>query len=153
MPVFPSYEWVEAWVALANASREFEASGRGWEGAVGLVIEADAAAGVPDVLYVRLDGRDGKWLDSRFGTHGALVEGAVIVLRAPYRRWKDVIAQDLSPLKGLLQGKLTVKGHLPVVLRWTKSMAVLAELAGHIDTQFIDEGVAAAGRRRHGARD
>ena len=59
MPLFPSEEWVEAWVALANGSAEFEASGAGWEGAVGIVIEADPRSGVPETLYVRLDGRNG----------------------------------------------------------------------------------------------
>jgi putative sterol carrier protein len=149
--VFPSEEWVQAWVALANRSPEFEASGRWWEGAVGLVIEADAKAGVADSLYVRLDGRHGKWLGSEFGRNKALVEGAVFVLRAPYRRWKDVINQELHPIKALLQGKLRVEGHLPVILKWTKTMAILAELAGRIDTEFVDEQTrGSASRTKHG---
>jgi putative sterol carrier protein len=139
VPVFPSEEWVAAWVALANGSLEFEASGRGWEGAVGLVIESDREAGVAEPLYVRLDGRHGKWLSSELGTSSELLEGAVFVLRAPYRGWKDLIRQDLKPIKGLLQGKLRVVGHLPVILKWTRSMAILAELAGRIDTEFVDE--------------
>lgn len=147
MPVFPSEEWVAAWVAAANRSREFEASGRGWEGAVGLVIEADANAGVAESLYVRLDGRHGKWLGSELGRNSALVEDAVFVLRAPYRRWKDLIRRELHPVKGLLQGKMRIEGHLPVILKWTKSMAILAELAGRIDTQFIDERTQGAALR------
>jgi len=139
MPVFPSEDWVEAWVALANQSAAFEASGRGWEGAVALVVEADADAGLREALYVRLEGRQGKWVGSAFGTSSALVEGAIFVLRAPYRRWKQVIRQELNPIKGVLQGKIEIQGHLPVILKWTKSILILAELAGQIETGFVDE--------------
>ena len=139
MPIFPSEEWVAAWVALANRSPEFEASGSGWEGALGLVIEADAERGVAGPVYVRLEGRDGKWIGSELGTSPALVEGTVFVLRGPYRRWKELVRQELDPTKGLLQGKLRIRGHLPDILKWTQSMAVLAELAGRIDTEFVDE--------------
>lgn len=36
MPLFPSEQWVAAWTALANRSKEFEASSAGWSGTVGL---------------------------------------------------------------------------------------------------------------------
>jgi putative sterol carrier protein len=139
VPVFPSEEWVEAWVALANQSAAFEASGTGWEGAVGVVIEADPDAGVPEPLYVRLEGRHGKWVGSAFGTRRALLDGSVFVLRAPYRRWKDFVRQDLHPLKGVLQGKVRIEGHLPAILKWTRALTVLAELAGQVETEFVDE--------------
>jgi putative sterol carrier protein len=150
VPVFPSEEWVDAWVALANRTPEFEASGRGWEGAVGLVIEPDADAGLPEPIYVRLDGRHGKWLSSELGKDSALVEGAVFVLRAPYPRWKDLIRQKLQPVRGVLQGKIRVEGHLPVILRWTKSVAIFAELAASVDTEFVDELASDSGSRAAG---
>jgi putative sterol carrier protein len=150
VPVFPSEQWVDAWVALANRTPEFEASGRGWEGAMGLVIEPDADAGLSEPIYVRLDGRHGKWLGSELGKDSSLVEGAVFVLRAPYPRWKDLIAQTIQPIRALLQGKVRVEGHLPVVLRWTTSLVILAELAGRIDTEFVDELASDSGSRAAG---
>jgi putative sterol carrier protein len=141
VPVFPSEDWVAAWVALANRSAEFEASGRGWEGAVGLVIEPDAAAGVANPLYVRLEGRHGRWIGWEVGRRSALLDDVVFVLRAPYGRWKDLIRQELPPIRALLQGKLRIEGHLPIILRWTRSLEILAELAGRVDTQFVDEQV------------
>jgi len=139
MPEFPSEGWVRAWVDLANHSKEFESSGAGWEGAVGVVIEPDAAAGVTEPFLVRLEGRHGKWQGCAFGTNEALLEATVFVLRAPYRRWKEVVSQELHPIKALLQGKIRVQGHLPVILKWTRSMIVLGQLAGQVDTTFIDE--------------
>ena len=150
MPLFPSEEWVEAWVALANASTEFEASGAGWEGAVGIVIEADPRSGVPETLYVRLDGRNGKWLAHALGTSSGILGTTKFVLRAPYLRWKDLVRQDLHPIKGLLQGRIRIQGHLPVILRWIASIVILARLAGEVDTEFVDERAPGEGSRAAG---
>ena len=139
MPLFPSDEWVEAWVARANGSAEFEASGSGWEGAVGIVIEADPASAVPETLYIRLEGRGGKWLSHALGTESSLLAGTVFVLRGPYLRWKELIKQELHPIKALLQGRIRIEGHLPIILRWIGSVAVLAKLAGEVETEFADE--------------
>jgi putative sterol carrier protein len=139
MPLFPSEEWVEAWIALANGSAEFQASGADWEGAVGIVIEADPAAGLPDTLYLRLDGRHGKWLTYALGTDSRILETTVFVLRAPYARWKQVVRQELHPVKGVLQGRIRIHGHLPVILRWSASISVFARLAGELETEFVDE--------------
>ena len=139
MPVFPSEEWAAAWVALANASDEFKAAGKGFSGSVALVIEADPRAGLPRAVYLRLTGRDGHWEDHDLGSSDILLDGATFVLRGPYPRWKALIRQELHPIKALLQGKIRIRGHLPEFLKWTRAMTILAELAGEIDSQFIDE--------------
>jgi putative sterol carrier protein len=150
MPLFPSEEWVEAWVALANGSSEFNASGAGWEGAVGIVIEADPASGLPEPVYIRLTGRDGKWRSHALGGDRALLDATAFVLRAPYLSWKEVVRQELRPVKALLQGRIRIEGHLPVILRWITSIGVLARLAGEIDTEFVDEVAARSGSRAAG---
>ena len=64
MLIFPSPEWVAAWVELANSDQAFRSAGAGWDGVVGGVIEADEAAGVDGDLYLRLVGRDGCWYEN-----------------------------------------------------------------------------------------
>jgi putative sterol carrier protein len=142
---------VEAWVALANGNAEFNASGAGWEGAVGIVIDADPSSGVPEAVYIRLEGLDGKWRGHALGADPALLGGTAFVLRAPYLRWKELVRQDLRPVKALLQGRIRIEGHLPVILRWIASIGVLARLAGDIDTEFVDEVAPWSGSRA--ARD
>lgn len=61
MLLFPSPQWVTAWVEIANADEAFRSAGAGWDGVVGGVIEADAAAGIGDNLYLRLNGRNRYW--------------------------------------------------------------------------------------------
>jgi putative sterol carrier protein len=139
MPLFPSGEWVEAWIGRANESAEFAAAGSGWAGAVGIIVEADFSCGVRETLYMRLEGRDGKWSDYALGTDEALLGATSFVLRALYPRWKELVQQELQPVRALLQGKIRIEGHLPVILRWMPAMTVLARLAGEVDTQFVDD--------------
>jgi putative sterol carrier protein len=136
---YPSQEWLESWAALANHSPEFRSAGAGWSGAVALVIEADRKSGVAETVYMRLDGHDGCWTSVAFGPDPKLAGETVFTLRAPYRRWKQVVNQELHPIKGVLQGKLILRGHLPEVLKWLGAITVLTQLAARVPTEFIDE--------------
>jgi len=137
--VFPSPEWVAAWVELANEDRAFRAAGAGWDGVVGGVVGADPGAGVADDLYLRLAGRDGRWLESTLGTDAGLVAETVFTIHGPYRAWKSVIRQQLHPVRGVVQGQLRLRGQLSSFLRWSRALLIMTELAGRMDTAFIDE--------------
>jgi putative sterol carrier protein len=139
VPVFPSEDWAAAWIALANASEEFERSGAGFAGSIVLVVEFDRIGGLPDRVYLRLSGESGKWVSHELGRSDTLLEGALFVLQASYARWKALIRQELHPIKALLQGKIRIRGHLPEFLKWTRSVMILAELAGQVETEFLDE--------------
>ena len=136
MPVFPSAEWVGAWVALANASEEFRLAGQGWDGAACLVVrDVPGADGL--VSYIRLVGRDGCWSEHVVSTNPQLASDARMVLTAAYPVWKRLITQELGPLAGILQGQIRVEGHLPDLLKYRASIITLCVLAGRMDTQFL----------------
>ena len=139
MLIFPSPEWVAAWVELANSDQAFRSAGVGWDGVVGGVIEADEAAGVSDDLYLRLVGRDGHWDESTLAADAGLVDDAVFTIRGPYSAWKSVICQQLHPLRGIVQGRLRLRGQLSTFLRWSHATLIMTELAGRLDTVFVDE--------------
>jgi putative sterol carrier protein len=63
------------------------------------------------------------------------------VIRAPYSRWKDVVRGDLDPVKGMMQGKLKLKGDLPTIVRYVKAANELVNLAQTVPTEFVDEQV------------
>jgi putative sterol carrier protein len=90
-------------------------------------------------MYIRLVGCSGEWTDYSYGTSPHHVQGCVFTLRAPYSTWKQVISGDLHPVKGIVQGKVSLSGHLPEVLKWTPSIMILAEVASRLDTVFVDE--------------
>ena len=139
MLMFPSPEWVVAWVDLANSDQGFLSAGAGWDGVVCGVIEADEAAGVGDALYLRLVGRDGHWQENTLAADSGLLDGSAFTIRGPYSAWKSVICQELHPITGIVQGRLRLHGQLSAFLRWSRALLIMTQLAGRLDTAFADE--------------
>jgi putative sterol carrier protein len=138
VPEFPSDAWVRAFVDTINASEEYARLAHDWEGDVVIAVEAEPDRGVPTDVHVLLDlwhgaCREGGIVDEERGA------GAEFLVRAPYSRWKDVIRGDLEPVKGLMQGKLRVRGDLQKILRYVKATQELALLTGKVETTFPDD--------------
>jgi len=138
VPRFPTEEWFQAYIEAINASEEYASYTPDWEGDAIILVGAEPDNGVPADVHGLLDLWHG-------GCRGGGVVGperaeiAEFVLRAPYSRWKDVIKGDLEPVKGLVQGKLRVRGDLQKILRYVKGTQELAYIAGQVDTTFPDE--------------
>ena len=138
MPEFPTEEWFQAFIQAIDASEEYAEYAATWEGDVIIQVEAEPDKGLPADVHGLLD----LWHGGCRG--GVIVDetraaAAEFVVRAPYSRWKDVIRGDLEPIKGLVQGKLRVRGDLPKILRYVKGTQELAYIAGQVDTTFPDE--------------
>ena len=56
-----------------------------------------------------------------------------------YARWKQVIHKELEPVKGMMQGKLKLKGNLQIIVRNVKAAQALVTCATRVPTQFLDE--------------
>ena len=139
MPEFPTQTWFDAFVAEVNASEEYRAAAADWEGDIAFLVEAEPDKNMPADVWGYLD----LW-------HGACRRGGVVerrdgeraayVIAAPYTRWKDVVQGDLDPVKGMMQGKLRVRGDLPTIIRYVRAANELVRLTGEVDTTFPDEG-------------
>jgi putative sterol carrier protein len=138
VPTFPTDEWFQALVTLINASEEYRDAAAGWEGDIAFQILAEPDRGFPETVWGYLD----LW-------HGTCRGGGVVsdtqaataayTLTAPYTRWKDVVLGDLDPIKGMMQGKLRVRGDLPRIVREVRAASELVRLTGEVDTVFVDE--------------
>lgn len=138
MAEFPSEEWMKEYVTRINDSADYKEASATWEGDVSYVIEAEPDKGVPEDVWA--------WLDLHHGEcrEGKLVspdegEKARFVIRAPYSRWKEVIRRELDPVKGMMQGKIKLKGDLPTIVRYVKAANELVNLAASVPTEFADE--------------
>ena len=138
MPTFPTDEWFRAFVDLINGSDEYRAAASDWEGDIAFQILAEPDRGFPETVWGYLDLWHGK---CRRGGVVAEAEAAsaAYTLTAPYTRWKDVVLGDLDPIKGMMQGKLRVRGDLPRIVREVRSASELVRLTGEVDTVFADE--------------
>jgi putative sterol carrier protein len=138
MAEFPSEAWLAEYVERINASDSYREAAAAWEGDVALVIEAEPDRSVPEDVWAWIDLWHGECREARI-VEAEEGERARFVIRAPYSRWKEVIRKELDPVKGMMQGKLRLKGDLPTIVRYVKAASELVNLAGTVPTEFPDE--------------
>ena len=136
---FPTQEWFDAFVVEINASDEYRVAAAEWEGDIAFLIQAEPDKGVPADVWGWLDLQRGRCLG------GGVVDEdraatAAYTITAPYTRWKDVLQDELDPIKGMMQGKLKVRGDLPTIVRQVRAATELVRLTGLVRTEFPDEG-------------
>jgi putative sterol carrier protein len=139
VPEFPSKEWLDEYVVRINESPEYREASATWEGDIAYVFEAEPDKGVQDEVWAWLDLWHGECRGSKYGISPEEGEKAKFIIRAPYSRWKEVIRKELDPVKGMMQGKLKLKGDLPTIVRYVKAANELVNLAASVPTEFVDE--------------
>lgn len=138
MFVFPSQEWWLAFADAINASEVYRDAAAEWEHPIAFEVIAEPDKGIAEPWFGLLDLWHGQARSASVATKEQ-AEGAPYVIRAPYSRWKDVIHGELEPVKGMMQGKLKVRGDLPTIIRYAKAAQELVRLAASVPTRFSDE--------------
>jgi putative sterol carrier protein len=138
VPLFPTDGWFQEYIVRINGSQEYRAAAADWEGDIAFLIEAEPDKNVPHDVYAYLDLWHGGCRHAGVITREE-AEAARYQIAAPYTRWKDVLLGDLDPIKGMMQGKLKVRGDLPMLVRQVRSANELVRLTGEVDTVFPDE--------------
>jgi len=133
-----SDEWASAFQAEINKSDAYKQAGKGWKWTVGLVVEAEPNKNVPQSLGVVMDLYEGEARGVKVGS-AADAQACEFVITAPYSRWKEVALKQLDATRGMLQGKLKLKGNLATVVRYTKASQELTECTTRIQTEWPDE--------------
>ena len=138
MPEFPTDAWFQEFIPAINGSAEYAEAAATWEWDVAFQIEAEPDRNVPDDVWAVLELRRGSCLG------GGVVDEerarrAPFVISAAYSRWKDVLLGDLDPVRGMMQGRLKLRGDLPVILRHVRAANELVHLTETVDTTFPDE--------------
>jgi putative sterol carrier protein len=137
--VFPSAEWVAAFGEAINQSPGYRQAGATWtHGAVAMVTKANPAIGLEKDFGIWLDLHQGVCREARAcGAEEAAT--APFCITGDYARWKQVIRKELDPIKGMMQGKLRLKGDLPTIVRFVKASQELVECSTRVPTKFLDE--------------
>jgi len=136
--VFPSEEWVkDYWEAIRQS--DYSETGKTWnKGAVSLVCKAEPSVGLEEDVGIWLDLHEGQCRDARVVSADE-ARTAPYVVTGEYARWKQVIQGKLDPIKGMMQGKLRLKGDLPTIVRYVKASKTLVASAAKVDTTFLDD--------------
>lgn len=134
-----SPEFAQAFKDELNRSSVYRQAGRGWKWTVGLVVEAEPDRGVAEDAGLYLDLVEGEAREVKVVSAEEAAR-CDFVITAPYTRWKQVMRKELDPTKGMMQGKLKLKGDLPTIVRYTRASQEMTECTTRIDVEFPDEG-------------
>ena len=131
--LFPSEEWVQAFVAEVNKSAAYKKSAATWEGDFYFVVEP--GAGVPERAYMYLDLWHGEARSGRLVADPS-EEKPEFVITATLANWRKVLEKRLDPIQGMVTGQLKVKGTLPKIMRYTKAAIELVNCTTKVQTEF-----------------
>jgi putative sterol carrier protein len=133
-----SDEWATRFKDEVNRSATYKSAAKGWKWTVGLVVEAEPDKNFPQPTGIVMDLFDGEARDIKVGS-AADAQACQFVITAPYSRWKQVATKELDATKGMLQGKLKLKGDLPTIVRYTKASQELTECTTRVPVKWPDE--------------
>jgi putative sterol carrier protein len=133
-----SPEFASAFKDEINKSSVYKQAGKGWKWSVGLVVEAEPDKNFPEAKGLYMDLFDGEAREITV-VSDAEAGKADFVITAPYSRWKQVMQRELDPTKGMMQGKLKLKGDLPTIVRYTRASQEMTECTTRIPVEFPDE--------------
>ncbi len=136
---FPSDEWVEAFGTVINNSEEYKIGGKDWTyGVTALVVKAQPEIGLTEDFGIWLDLHQGACREASHCTVEK-AQTAPFCIWGDYARWKQVIHKELDPVKGMMQGKLKLKGNLQIIVKNVKAAQALVSCASQVPSQFLDE--------------
>jgi hypothetical protein len=139
VPVFPSSEWLDAYVAGINSSAEFAEAARTFTAELSYVFEAEPERGHPRDVWASAGVSGGVCHWWRYDVDPDEGAKAEFVLRAPYSLWKRIILGEVDPMEAMLDGDLAVTGHLPTLLRYVRAANELVTLAASVSSEFVDD--------------
>lgn len=133
-----SDEWAKLYKDEINKSKVYKDASKGWKWTVGLVVEAEPDKNFPETGGIVMDLYEGEARDITVGS-AADAQKCDFVITAPYSRWKEVSTKQLDATKGMLQGKLKLKGDLPTIVRYTKASQEMTECTTRVPVEWPDE--------------
>jgi len=130
--------WIATYESMVRNDVEYRKLAQGWEGTVVIHITAEPAVGLEQDMYLLIDLWHGDCRAVRL-VPAEVGEAGDYVLTASYERWKQVMTKELDVVKGLMQGKIKLKGHLPTIVRYNKAAIRLVDLVAATPTIYLDE--------------
>lgn len=132
-------EWIGEWEKFVQNDPIYKSvAPPDWEGAVVLHVLKNSKYGIDRDIYAYLDLWHGacrsiRIVPSEYGKRGTyVITGAI-------ERWMAVGRKQLDVVKGMMQGKLKLKGNLPAIVRAIKPAVRLVEATSEVAGRMPDE--------------
>lgn len=131
-------EWVALYEKAVQEDEEYREAAKDWEGSVVLHVEADPQYGLEVDLYVFMDLWHGDCRSMRIVPPEA-GEAGDFVISGALERWIQVGKKELDSTKGMMQGKLKLKGDLPSIVRAVRASQRLTDLSASVGGKYPNE--------------
>jgi putative sterol carrier protein len=129
--------WARLWCSTLNDSSTYRRAAAAWEGAVVLVMRADAASGVEAERAVFLDLWHGSCRAARVAS-ATDRDHARYVIEASPTGWLEVLSGGVSPITALLSGRLRlVRGSVMSLLPYAHAAKELVDTAVAVHARFL----------------
>lgn len=131
-------EWVAQFQKSIQGDAGYKEVAKKWEGSVVIHILPKPEVGLIDQMYIFMDLWHGdcsfvKIVPPDTG------EAGDFVLTGEYERWREVIGKEIEVVKGMMQGKIKVKGDQGTLVRNVKAATRLVDIAISTNPRFPDE--------------
>jgi hypothetical protein len=140
MATFPSKEWCEEAVRLLNADPERSLAARGWQGDIGVIVDAEPGR-LARAFVVHVVPRD-----TLIETLRVLDEPddldelePAYLARAPYTVWKQLLQGSLDPVEAVLRRRISVKGDLQQLIERLRFKGIADRVLSGLKTEYLDE--------------
>jgi len=131
-----SEAWAQAWGEQMRCSSAYRGAAAKWEGAVVLVMEADAGLGVPVERAVCADLWHGDCRRSGEASPAERAQAAVVLV-AGARTWRDVLEGRTDPVVGLMSGALRLeRGSIAALFPFTSAAREMVAAARQVEASF-----------------
>jgi putative sterol carrier protein len=134
-------EWIKEWEKLLQNDAKYKSLALpNWENPMVLHLQANPALGVDNDIFVKMDlWHDGECRSIRYIPPSEAGKPGDFVITGTLERWLMVGRKQLDVVKGMMQGKLKLKGDLPTVVRAVKAAVRIVETVGEVGGTFPDE--------------
>ena len=136
-----SPEWIAEWEKYVQKDVKYkELAQPNWENPVILHLLKNPALGVDQDIYVKLDlWHNGECRSIRYIPSTEAGKPGDFIVTGTIERWLSVGRKQLDVTKGMMQGKLKLKGNLPTIVKAVKSSVRIVETVGEVGGKFPDE--------------
>ena len=133
-----SPEWVDLYEKAVQNDTAYQEAARTWEGSVVLHVQAAPQSGIGFDIYLLMDLWHGDCRSMSIVPPEA-GEGGDFVITGTMDQWVKVGRKELDVIKGMMQGKLRLKGDLPTIVRAVKASIRLVDISSDVGGKYPDE--------------
>jgi putative sterol carrier protein len=130
---FATDEWIKALMAEVNQSAAYAKAAQTWEGDFYFIV--DKGGSIPEAVYMYMDLWHGQCREA-YKVDDPSQKSPAFLMNAPVAIWQQVFEKKIDPIRGMMSGKLKLKGNMMKVIKTPKAAIELVECCTKIDTVY-----------------